>query len=217
MEFHGGMSDRQREEVQRAFNGPPDQYPVRILLATDAAREGVNLQGYCADIFHFDVPWNPARLEQRNGRVDRTLQREKEVRCHYFFYPQRAEDHVLQILIEKVERIRRDLGSLGEVVAARLADVLEDGIGPDTQARLDEAERVDEQNVTVTRELGPKQAVDKARSEIDLVARILNDSRGVMSFEPGLLCEALNVGLGLAGEKAPGPDGDATHLQSART
>ena len=81
MEFHGGMSDRQREEVQRAFNGPPAQYPVRILLATDAAREGVNLQGYCADIFHFDVPWNPARLEQRNGRVDRTLQREKEVRC----------------------------------------------------------------------------------------------------------------------------------------
>jgi hypothetical protein len=207
MEFHGGMSDRQREEVQRAFNGPPDQYPVRILLATDAAREGVNLQGYCADIFHFDVPWNPARLEQRNGRVDRTLQREKEVRCHYFFYPQRAEDHVLQILIEKVERIRRDLGSLGEVVAARLADVLEDGIGPDTQARLDEAERVDEQNVTVTRELGPKQAVDKARSEIDLVARILNDSRGVMSFEPGLLCEALNVGLGLAGEKPLVPTG----------
>jgi len=43
--------------------------------------------------------------------------------------------------------------------------------------------------------------VDKARSEIDLVARILNDSREVMSFEPGLLCEALNVGLGLAGEK----------------
>ena len=75
MQFHGGMSDEQREEVQRAFNSQPDDHPVRILIATDAAREGVNLQGHCADLFHFDVPWNPARMEQRNGRIDRTLQR----------------------------------------------------------------------------------------------------------------------------------------------
>jgi hypothetical protein len=72
MELHGGMSDEQREEVQRAFNAPPDKHPARILLATDAAREGVNLQGHCADLIHFDVPWNPARIEQRNGRIDRT-------------------------------------------------------------------------------------------------------------------------------------------------
>ncbi len=199
MEFHGGMSDRQREEVQRAFNGPPEQYPVRILLATDAAREGVNLQGYCADIFHFDVPWNPARLEQRNGRVDRTLQREKEVRCHYFVYPQRAEDHVLQVLIEKVERIRRDLGTLGEVVAERLAEVLEEGIGPNTEARLDEAERIDDLKTSATRDLESVHAVQKAREDIDLVANILNDSRKVMDYEPGLLREAIDVGLGLGG------------------
>ena len=90
MELHGGMSDEQRDEVQRAFNSPPDKHPVRILLATDAAREGVNLQGHCADLFHFDVPWNPARIEQRNGRIDRTLQPEPEVRCHYFLYPDRT-------------------------------------------------------------------------------------------------------------------------------
>jgi hypothetical protein len=159
----------------------------------------VNLQGYCADIFHFDVPWNPARLEQRNGRVDRTLQREDVVRCHYFVYPQRAEDHVLQVLIEKVERIRRDLGTLGEVVAERLAEVLEEGIGPDTEARLDEAERVDDLKATTLRELEPSRAVQKAGEDIDLVAHILNDSRKVMDYEPGLLREAIDVGLGLGG------------------
>jgi SNF2 family DNA or RNA helicase len=65
---------------------------VRILVATDAAREGVNLQGHCADLFHFDIPWNPARMEQRNGRIDRTLQPAPEVRCHYFVLrpPERA-------------------------------------------------------------------------------------------------------------------------------
>jgi hypothetical protein len=55
----------------------------------------VNLQGRCSDLFHYDIPWNPGRLEQRNGRIDRTLQSEPEVRCHYFFYPQRTEDEVM--------------------------------------------------------------------------------------------------------------------------
>src|SRR5690606_20018379 len=59
LELHGGMSDEQRAEVQRAWDGPPSEHPVRILLATDAAREGLNLQAHCADLFHFDLPWNP--------------------------------------------------------------------------------------------------------------------------------------------------------------
>jgi SNF2 family DNA or RNA helicase len=63
-----------REEIKRAFNTEPSQHPVRILLATDAAREGLNLQAYCHHLFHFDVPWNPSRMEQRNGRIDRKLQ-----------------------------------------------------------------------------------------------------------------------------------------------
>ncbi|MEJ2539320.1 MAG: helicase-related protein [Gemmatimonadota bacterium] len=42
---------------------------LRYLVATDAAREGINLQAHCYNLFHFDVPWNPSRLEQRNGRI----------------------------------------------------------------------------------------------------------------------------------------------------
>jgi hypothetical protein len=49
-QFHGGMGDDARDEVQRAFNAAPEIDPVRILIATDAAREGVNLQAHCADI-----------------------------------------------------------------------------------------------------------------------------------------------------------------------
>lgn len=91
----GGLGDEGRAAIQRAFNGNLDEHPVRVLLATDAAREGINLQGHCSDLFHYDVPWNPSRLEQRNGRIDRALQPEKKVRCGYFLYTQRAEDAVL--------------------------------------------------------------------------------------------------------------------------
>lgn len=69
--FHGGIGEERREEIKRAFNSDPSKHPLRILIATDAAREGVNLQNHCADLFHADLPWNPSRLEQRNGRIDR--------------------------------------------------------------------------------------------------------------------------------------------------
>jgi SNF2 family DNA or RNA helicase len=99
--FHGGMPDELREQVKRAFNADPEKHPLRILVATDAAREGVNLQNHCADLFHMDLPWNPSRLEQRNGRIDRKLQRSPEVRCHYFVYAQREADRVLEVLAER--------------------------------------------------------------------------------------------------------------------
>jgi hypothetical protein len=135
--FHGGMGDDAREEVQQAFNAPPDAHPVRILVATDAAREGINLQAHCADLFHFDLPWNPGRLEQRNGRIDRTLQEQAEVRCHYFLYPQRTEDRVLETLVRKVETVQQELGSLGAVLLKDIERTLEPGIQEKTQQQLD--------------------------------------------------------------------------------
>ncbi len=196
--FHGGMSDDQRAVVQRAFNGPPAEHPVRILIATDAAREGLNLQGYCADLFHFDVPWNPARMEQRNGRIDRALQREPVVRCHYFVYRHRPEDAVLDALVKKVAIIQRELGSLATVVQADLDRALARGIDGATLATLDgvapEAVRVQ----VVQAELETQR--DRARIERDLKdnARIIEVSKKALDFSPALLRETLTVGLELA-------------------
>ncbi|MDQ3486476.1 MAG: DEAD/DEAH box helicase [Acidobacteriota bacterium] len=64
--LHGGMTPRERVSVQRTFN----QSGV-VLLATDAASEGLNLHERCRLVVHFELPWTPARLEQRTGRVDR--------------------------------------------------------------------------------------------------------------------------------------------------
>ena len=198
LELHGGMSDEQREEVQRAFNAPPDEH--RILLATDAAREGVNLQGHCADLFHFDVPWNPARMEQRNGRIDRTLQPSPVVRCHYFLYPQRKEDLVLAKLAEKVETIQRELGSLGAVLMDRLSDALANGIEANTADALDEAMETRGFRETTKAELeSQRDDRTKLRKEIEEAGEILNRSRKVLDFDPALLRDAIDVGLELAG------------------
>ena len=197
--FHGGMSDDQRAEVQRAFNGPPADHPVRILIATDAAREGVNLQGHCADLFHQDVPWNPARMEQRNGRIDRTLQPAPEVRCHYFYYPDRAEDVVLNKLVAKVDTISAELGSLGAVVMAQLADVLDRGIDATTGAAIESATATSAVRARVTDELESQRELKRLKADIDDNARIAAGSRKLLDFEPAQLRQVIDVGLALAG------------------
>jgi ERCC4-related helicase len=114
--FTGITGQYRRDEVKRAFNADPEKEPLRILLCTDAAREGINLQTRCHDLIHFDLPWNPSRLEQRNGRIDRKLQPSPVVTCRYFVYAQREEDKVLDALVRKTETIRQQLGSAGEVL-----------------------------------------------------------------------------------------------------
>ncbi len=200
LEFNGGLTDARREEIQRAWNSPPEDHPVRILLATDAAREGVNLQGACSELFHFDIPWNPARMEQRNGRIDRTLQNDPVVHCHYFAYPQRPEDHVLRLLVLKVDRIRRELGSLSAVVMESLSKVMDAGISPETVSALEEAEELGGRRRTAEAELEAERADrGKLLAEIEEAGRIFNRSREVLDFEPDLLREMVDAGLELAG------------------
>lgn len=135
--FTGQTSLVERDRIKIAFNAPFDQEFVRILVCTDAAREGLNLQARCHDLIHFDLPWNPSRLEQRNGRIDRKLQPSKTVTCRYFVYDQREEDRVLDALVRKTEVIRRQLGASGEVLRMRMEKTLgREGIRRDEAAKL---------------------------------------------------------------------------------
>jgi len=198
-QLYGGMNEDARAEVQKAFNAPPDDAPVRVLIATDAAREGINLQGHCADLFHFDVPWNPGRLEQRNGRIDRTLQPAPEVRCHYFRYVDRTEDLVLERLVDKVDVIQRELGSLGAVIMDRVGATLAEGIDETTHAQLELATRP-EGREQVEAELETQRSErTKLQEEIREAGEILARSAEVMDFRRELLRDAIDVGLELAG------------------
>lgn len=171
---------------------------MRILVATDAAREGLNLQGYCADLFHFDILWNPARMEQRNGRIDRALQRENVVRCHYFTYRHRPEDLVLDTLVKKVATIQEQLGSLAAVVQADIDRALARGIDDDTLTTLagldPDAVRVE----LVSSELESQRDRTKIERDLKDNARIIEISRKAIDFSSALLRETLTVGLELA-------------------
>ncbi len=145
--MYGGMDLDEREDVKAAFQSDPQVSPVRILLATDAAAEGLNLQNHCCRLIHYEIPWNPNRLEQRNGRIDRHGQKgflaangERQVFVYHFVgkgYQSREEsssssraadlDADLEFLMrvaQKVETIREDLGSYGTVLADDVAQAM---------------------------------------------------------------------------------------------
>ena len=108
----GGMDDSQREQIKERFNDP--EADVRVLVATDAASEGLNLQASARYMLHHDCPWNPSRLEQRNGRLDRHGQA-RDVFIHHFASDEDADLKFMSYLIEKVDKIREDLGATGEL------------------------------------------------------------------------------------------------------
>lgn len=206
--FTGSTPADRREELKRRFNSNPAQEPLRILICTDAAREGINLQMRCHDLIHIDLPWNPARLEQRNGRIDRKLQPSTEVWCRYFIYEQREEDIVLHALVKKTERIREQLGSAGQVISHRLTECLErEGIWR-AKALAREIEEADDENLqkTAIAEMDDETASRRARQqkEIDDLRATLERSRKQVGVDAEELRAVVAKAMSRAGSSLDG-------------
>ena len=204
----GGMDSVERERVKAAFQYDPKASPVRILLATDAASEGIDLQNHCSRLIHYEIPWNPNRMEQRNGRVDRHGQRASEVRIFHFVgagYRERAAgagseerrpgdlEGDLEFLARaamKVETIREDLGKVGPVIASQVEEAM---LGRRSRLDTAAAERADD----------PRRRLPKF--ERDLRARIarlgaeLQESRRSLRLDPANVQKVVEIGLEVAG------------------
>jgi len=193
-----------RKEIQRRFNTDPSREPLRILIATDAAREGLNFQAHCTDLFHYDLPWNPGRIEQRNGRIDRKLQPASEVRCHYFVLPQRVEDHVLEVLVRKTETIKRELGSLSKVIDDDIERRLRQGIRHRDAKAL--AAEIENANIDVERRRIASDELEEARDrqddlkqQINTCRDLLKNSRKWIGFESAPFRDAISCSLEIMG------------------
>ena len=105
-QIHGGLAWPAREVEVERFRCPGG---ARFLVATDAAGEGINLQ-FCRLMVNYDIPWNPARLEQRMGRIHRYGQRH-DVHVFNLVAGSTHEGRVLRVLLDKLDAIRRELRS----------------------------------------------------------------------------------------------------------
>lgn len=122
--LYGGMDSRRREQLRLAFAAPPDENPVRILLATDAASEGIDLHEHCHRLVNYDIPFNPNKLEQRIGRIDRYGQPQTPEVRHFIGTGWESESDNYKADLEflariavKVAQMEEDLGTVNAVLA----------------------------------------------------------------------------------------------------
>lgn len=141
--FHGGTGDSEREAAIARFNRDPD---IRVFLGTDAASEGKNLQHASHHLIHLDVPWNPNRYAQRNGRIDRYGQ---DVRPEIWVLVAadrkkgegRPEYRALELVVEKLQTIEQELGSVSPVLPGYASGSVREVL---TRADQDAEQQLDE-------------------------------------------------------------------------
>ena len=110
--LHGGMSDVDQQKVVEDFGN--EKRPLRLLLCSDVASEGINLHFQCHRLIHFDMPWSLMLFQQRNGRIDRYGQ-EREPRIVYLVTRSRNETirgdlRILEVLQKKDEQAHKNIG-----------------------------------------------------------------------------------------------------------
>jgi superfamily II DNA or RNA helicase len=152
--LHGQLSDTDQQALVDNFGRLDD--PVRVLLCSDVASEGLNLHHFCHRLIHFDLPWSLMVFQQRNGRVDRYGQK-RQPQIVYLFTRTGVDRiggdaRILEILQQKDDNANRNLGDPASFLnvfdpereAAKVADFMADRLSPDqVDARL-EAERATE-------------------------------------------------------------------------
>lgn len=103
---HGDHNDALRNEKLAAFQ----KLDTGLLIATDCISEGINLQHMANQIIHYELPWNPNRLEQRNGRVDRYGQKAEKVYIWTLVMNDTLDATIFEVLVSKANKIRVDYG-----------------------------------------------------------------------------------------------------------
>ena len=147
----GGMTAAERKQALADFTKPE----ILLLVTTDAASEGLNLQEHCHRVIHYELPFNPNRLLQRQGRVDRYGQTEA---CEfaYLYAEDTYEGQVLARLFVKLERQITRLGSVGDALGSLQTERIEELLArspSDVKAAIEEADRaIDAELNRVSRE-----------------------------------------------------------------
>ncbi len=194
----GTTGEDEREQIKSQWQEPPGEYPVRVLLATDAASEGISLQRHCHLLAHAEIPWNPNRLEQRNGRIDRHGQSAAEVLVHHCVSAGwesgergslEGDLDFLARVVTKVEQIREDLGSAGPVIASQVEEAM---LG--RRASLDETRLRD--GAAASRALLEQER--RMRERLAALRDDLSESRETLHLQPERVHRVVTTALALA-------------------
>lgn len=117
----GGMKEPKQDIIER-FKNTPD---IKILLASEVASEGVDLQ-FCSILVNYDLPWNPMKIEQRIGRIDRHGQKASKIQIFNFCYKNTIDERIYTRLYERLEIFEHSLGDMEEILGEKINNLTRD-------------------------------------------------------------------------------------------
>jgi SNF2 family DNA or RNA helicase len=187
-QIHGGMQYTERDRAADTFRAPASNGGALLLVGTDAAGEGINLQ-VCWRMVNYDVPWNPARLEQRMGRIHRYGQRHDFVSVINLIAADTREGKVLKALLGKLNSIREAFQQQG-LPAGKVFDVIGRVFrGVSITDYMTGLMTGDVDEATVEREIGRLATEHNFRAAIEAEQRQFGRSDEVRERLPGLRSE----------------------------
>ncbi len=196
--IQGSTPAEERELTRAEFTADPRQHRVRVLLATDSAGEGIDLQDHCHRLVNFDIPFNPSRLEQRIGRIDRYGQQHPPE-----IYQLVPDSHTsayakgLHFLVERVARkvgtIAADLGSVNPVVDADI----QAHFNPAARPRPRKPSAPDDGNAIITRALAGGMELNRRLTELSAT---YGERKAEMHLTPGNARRVVDAALSLTAQ-----------------
>ncbi|MCA2266294.1 DEAD/DEAH box helicase family protein [Mycobacterium marseillense] len=201
--IQGWTPTEDREYIRSQFTADPTQEPVRVLLATDAAGEGIDLQTHCHRLVNFDIPFNPSRLEQRIGRIDRWGQTETPEIFH--FVPGEksstygADSDFMSRIAKKIAQVELDLGSANQVIGE---EIQQHFTGREPAMR--KAKGVDANEVINSALAGGVEL----NARLTRLEQGYDDSRAELHLEPGNLRRVVDTALRINHQQPLIPVGD---------
>ncbi len=195
--IQGSTPTEEREEIRARFTEDPSKERVRVLVATDSAGEGIDLQTYCHRLVNFDVPFNPSRLEQRIGRIDRYGQyHTPEI---YHFAPDStsatyaADMDFMRRIAEKVGNVAHDLGSVNQIIDGEL----QEHFSPTTATRKSRATDRESGDAIITRALAGGIELNRRLTEL---SHTYDQRKLEMHLTPGNARRVVDAALALTAQ-----------------
>jgi len=196
--IQGSTPTDERELIRAQFTEDPAKHPVRVLVATDSAGEGIDLQHHCHRLVNFDIPFNPSRLEQRIGRIDRYGQHYAP-EIYQFVADSTGTKYAqdLNFLVEHIARkigtVAADLGSVNQVI-----DIdVQNHFNPAATARRAKPSAPDDGNAVITRALAGGIELNRRLTEL---SRTYDERKVEMHLTPANARRVVDAALALTAQ-----------------
>ena len=201
---HGGVSSRERLDIVESFRGERD---FRLLLSSEVSSEGIDLQ-FCNTIINYDMPWNPMRIEQRIGRLDRYKQQNPIIRIYNFYLDIDIDARILRRLHDRIGLFEESIGDLEHILGPVMRELERALMDPNlSEQEKEQARERAEERIRHEREiqreyeekeaelLSPEQALRSEIEDAQVSGRVIHPEEVRATLQSYLQAECLESQL----------------------